>query len=60
MVKKITNVTHVENLFSVSGSLKKHINSVHNGLKDLKCDLCSKAFTESWTLKKHMDALHKE
>ena len=40
--------------FSRAGALKTHINSVHNGQKDHKCDSCGKAFSLAGDLKKHI------
>ena len=54
MIKKITNVIHVKS------PLKGHINSVHNGLKDKKCDSCQKTFSEAGNLKAHIKAVHNE
>ena len=47
-------------LFSQAGSLKKHINSVHNGQKDHKCDSCEKAFSTAQTLTKHIESVHND
>ena len=45
--------------FSQAGSLKIHINSVHNGQKDHKCDSCGKAFSGAGDLKKHINSVHR-
>ena len=57
MVKKITNVT-CEKAFSQAWILKQHINSVHNGQKDYKCDTCGKAYFEARNLKIHINSIH--
>ena len=44
--------------FSKAAHLKRHINSVHNGQKDHKCDSCGKAFSKASKLKKHVMAVH--
>ena len=44
--------------FSVAAKLKRHINSVHDGQKDHKCDSCEKSFSEAWLLKKHINSVH--
>ena len=41
--------------FSVSGDLKKHINSVHYGHK---CDSCGKSFSQAAHLKTHIKLVH--
>ena len=38
--------------------MKTHINSVHNGEKDHKCDSCEKAFSRAGHLKIHINAVH--
>ena len=38
--------------------LKKHINSVHKGKKDHKCDSCEKVFSEAGTLNRHINKMH--
>ena len=38
--------------------LKSHINSVHYGKKDHKCDSCEKAFSQAWILKQHINSVH--
>ena len=44
--------------FSQAGYLKKHIHTVHEGLKDHKCEFCGKSFSEAGTLKKHIQTVH--
>ena len=45
--------------FCIEGrNLKRHINSVHNGQKDHKCDSCGKAFSRAGHLKRHIDSVH--
>ena len=43
--------------FSQARILKKHIDTVHNGLKDHKCDSCGKAFSDAQYLKTHMNSV---
>ena len=38
--------------------MKIHINVVHNGQKDHKCDSCGKAFSYRGDLKKHKNSVH--
>ena len=59
MAKSKTKFQLIWNEKFVAGTLKKHINSVHNGQKDHKCDSCGKAFSSTGDLKKHTIAVHK-
>ena len=34
------------------------INSLHNGIKDHKCDSCEKAFSKAWMKKNHINIVH--
>ena len=38
--------------------LKRHINAVHNGQKDQKCDPCGKSYSQAWDLKRHTNKAH--
>ena len=44
--------------FSQAVDLKRHINSVHNGEKDYKCNICGRLFSLSQNLKKHNNTVH--
>ena len=44
--------------FFRAGYLKTHINTVHNGQKDHKCDTRDKAFFRGDKLKKHINTVH--
>ena len=44
--------------FWSAGKLKQHIEIVHEGRKDYKCDFCGKSFSQSETLKRHIDSAH--
>ena len=44
--------------FSVAGSLKRHIYTVHEGHKDHKCESCGKSFSQAEFLKKHIHIVH--
>ena len=47
-------MNHCGKAFSRAGHLNTHINSVHNGQKDHKCDLCETAFSSKQMLQKHV------
>ena len=36
---------------SETGTIKKHIKCIHEGLENHKCELCDKTFSETWTLR---------
>ena len=38
--------------------LKIHINSIHNGKKDHKCDSCGKSFSEAGSMRRHINLVH--
>ena len=40
------------------GNLEKHVNAVHHGKKDHKCEICGKSFTSGGDLRKHINAVH--
>ena len=44
--------------FSRADSLKKHMQTVHDGNKDHKCVSCEKKFTVLGALKKHTYIVH--
>lgn len=46
------------NFFSDSGSLKKHVKSVHEKIRPYMCDECGVRFAEKSNLRKHMRARH--
>ena len=41
-----------------SGDSNRHINSVHNGQTDHKCDSCGKTFSRKDSLKTHINSIH--
>ena len=53
--KKIRNL---DIFCSEAKILKQHINLVHNGQKDYKCDSCGKAFSRANSLKIHIISVH--
>ena len=38
--------------------MKRHINGVHNGQKDHKCDYCGKTYSQAGDLKRHINLVH--
>ena len=44
--------------FSTANYMKIHINTIHNGEKDHKCDSCGKSFTQAGCLKRHINSVH--
>ena len=44
--------------YSTEGNLKRHIRSVHSGIKAFKCQRCEMEFDESWKLKRHFNSVH--
>ena len=64
--RKITNVPYVTKLLAKMGTsrstsniyLKIHIKAVHERLKNHKCDLCDKAFSQASSLKTHIIGVH--
>ena len=46
--------------FSRPFSLKTHLKSVHDGLKDHKCTLCGKYFSRLFNLKTHIKNIHEK
>ena len=47
-----------QNVFGQSGSLKRHIKLVHEGVKDHTCDHCGKTFGRGYNLKMHLKTDH--
>ena len=45
-------------LFTNSSGLKKHINSVHEGIKNHICKTCGKGFFRLNHLKRHVETVH--
>ena len=39
-------------------NLKKHIDTIHNGQKDYKCNSCGKSFSQAQNLKTHINSVH--
>ena len=45
-----------DKIFSNKNDIKRHIDSVHKGLKNNKCGECDLAFSDKSSLKKHIEA----
>ena len=45
-------------VFGENDDLRKHIRSVHEGIKNHVCETCGKAFSENRNLKKHILSVH--
>ena len=41
-------------------TLSLHINSAHEFIKDHKCDICDKSFSQRVSLQRHLQSVHKE
>ena len=50
-------MTHVKSYFIIQGTWT-HINSVHNGQNDHKCDSYGKAFSKAAHLKRHINSVN--
>lgn len=44
--------------FAQSADLRKHLRTVHEGLRPFQCDLCEKSFGEKGNLRKHRRSVH--
>ena len=51
---KISNADLVVNQFFTAGSLKTHNHTIHQGLKNFRCESWGNLFSEASTLKKHI------
>ena len=47
-----------EKEFPTDSKMKKHVESVHEGLKQYKCRQCDKAFGDDGNLKRHIKSVH--
>ncbi|KPJ04908.1 Zinc finger protein 845 [Papilio xuthus] len=50
--------TQCDRRFSIKRDLERHMNRIHLNIKPYKCDLCEKAFNNSWCMKKHRKMTH--
>ena len=41
-------------------NLNLHVNSAHEFIKDHKCDICDKSFSQRVSLQRHLQSVHKE
>ena len=58
MSKRNTTCGSCGKTFTVAGSLKKHIYTIHEGHKDHKCNTCGKSFSRAYDLKTHIHKIH--
>ena len=56
--KKIYECEKCDKTFGLARTLKQHIRTVHDGLKDYQCDQCNKAFPQLDKLKRHVAVVH--
>ena len=45
-------------LFEMNGSLKHHIKTVHEGIREHECKICGKAFGKKAALRIHDENVH--
>ena len=50
-------VRHIINV-NFAGNLNKHIEAIHEGHKDYKCESCGKSLSGAGTLRKHIYTVH--
>ena len=48
------NISHL----SEKADLRRHVESVHEGKRPHKCNVCGKSFTEKKFMLKHIDTVH--
>ena len=47
-------------IFFLNVNLNKHIESVHDGKKAFKCNICDASFSQKGNLNVHIDSVHEE
>ncbi|XP_045539760.1 gastrula zinc finger protein XlCGF26.1 [Papilio machaon] len=50
--------TQCDRRFGIKRDLERHMNRIHLNIRPYKCDLCEKAFNNSWCVKKHKKISH--
>ena len=46
--------------FSSADAIKIHVNTIHEGMKNFKCEICTNAFATDFDLQKHHKRMHNE
>ena len=57
---ELTTANIVKKAFSQKGSLNRHIQTVHEEIKDFQCQFCNHASSNKCDLKKHILRIHED
>ena len=56
--EKYLSLSYCSKAFLSPDLVKKHVKNVHEGVRDHKCILCTRAFFRSCHLKRHIERIH--